>query len=79
MTIVYYACRTSHFPTNDSRNGEDMVESNSTSFWDLPNLSTIDLYSDEYNDEGDIEDDVLYKTRRTGRWGALWKFYDFIV
>lgn len=56
-----------------------MVESNSTSFWDLPNLSTIDLYSDEYNDEGDIEDDVLYKTRRTGRWGALWKFYDFIV
>lgn len=49
-------------------------------FADMSSLMEIDLYADEYVEaEEDAADDSLYKTRREGRWRALWRLYDALV
>lgn len=50
-------------------------------FHDLVDISSVDLYKDEYVEPGDggsMSEDLMRK-RLDGRWGVLWKIFYLLV
>lgn len=92
MALLWFAIRRSRpspifsaSPLDTDVSHLDLSESLSqqkspTRFAGLPDLMAIDLYADEYTEgEEDIEEDVVYKARRTGRYRLFWRLYDMFV
>lgn len=89
MTLIWFAVRRARPVPVRSLTSQDAEapsldlagsQKNSSTFGDFPNLTAVDLYDDEYIDaETDIEFDAQYKSRRSGKWRLLWKFYDSFV
>lgn len=49
--------------------------------YDLVDISTVNLYQDEYTEsmEGDVDAEDVMRKRIDGKLGILWKIYYFLV